>query len=115
MAVKESKQMKPGKNDIPVKVKISGKQLEELQKYTIDMCESFGLDRKIEKYKGTRPITLYSWDLDCLIDVLSMALDNEKNYPDRKSEEYIILYELNLYLKKSYKETYCVKTETLAS
>ena len=25
------------------------------------MAEAFGLDRKIENYKGTRPITLYRW------------------------------------------------------
>jgi len=49
--------MKPRKHDVPIKLKISGRQLEELQKYTVDMCEAFGLDRKIEKYKGTRPIS----------------------------------------------------------
>jgi hypothetical protein len=98
--------MKPEKNDIPIKVTISGKQLEELQKYTVDMCEAFGLDRKIENYKGTRPISLYSWDLDCIIDVLSMALDDEKNYPDRESKGYIKLHELHVSLKKAYKEKY---------
>ena len=49
--------MKPGKNDIPVKLKISGRQLKELQKHTWQMCEAFGLDGKIENYKGTRPIS----------------------------------------------------------
>ena len=44
--------MKPGKNDIPVKVKITGLQLEELQKHTWHMIEAFGLDTKIENYKG---------------------------------------------------------------
>ena len=44
--------MKPGKNDIPVKVKISGRQLTELQKHTWQMCEAFGLDHKIDNYKG---------------------------------------------------------------
>ena len=98
--------MKPGKNDIPVKLKISGKQLQELQKHTWQMCEAFGLDRKIENYKGTRPISLYSWDLDCIIDVLYMALDDEKEYPDKKDEGYKQLYELYVNLKKAYKETY---------
>ncbi len=98
--------MKPGKNDIPIKVKISGRQLEELQKYTVDMCEAFGLDRKIENYKGTRPISFYSWDLDCILDVLSMALDDKKEYPDREDEGYIKLHELYVQLKTAYKETY---------
>jgi len=98
--------MKPGKNDIPIERKISGRQLEELQKHTWQMCEAFGLDRKIENYKGTRPISFYSWDLDCILDVLDMALDDEKEYPDRKDEGYIKLYELYVDLKKAYKETY---------
>jgi len=55
--------MKPGKKDIPLKIKIAGRQLEELQKHTWHMCEAFGLDMKIENYKGARPISLYSWDL----------------------------------------------------
>jgi hypothetical protein len=98
--------MKPGKNDIPIKRKISGRQLEELQKHTWQMCEAFGLDTKIEKYKGTRPISFYSWDLDCILDVLDMVLDDEKEYPDKNDEGYIKLYELYVDLKKAYKETY---------
>jgi len=98
--------MKPGKNDIPIKIKISGKQLEELQKHTWQMCEAFGLDRKIENYKGTRPISFYSWDLDCLLDVLDMTLDDEKEYPDKKDAGYIKLYKLYVDLKNAYKETY---------
>jgi hypothetical protein len=40
------------------------------------------------------------------MDVLSMALEDEKNYPDRGNEGYIKLNELHVYLKKAYKETY---------
>jgi len=98
--------MKPGKNDIPIKHKISGRQLEELQKHTWHMCEAFGLDTKIEKYKGSRPISFYSWDLDCILDVLDMVLNDEKEYPDENDEGYIKLNELHMELKKAYKETY---------
>ena len=98
--------MKPGKNDIPVKLKIFGRQLEELQKHTWQMCEAFGLDRKIENYKGTKAISFYSWDLDCILDVLDMVLHDEKEYPDKKDEGYIKLYELYEDLKEAYKETY---------
>ena len=98
--------MKPGKNDVPVKVKIAGRQLEELQKHTWQMCEAYGLDSKIDNYKGTRPISLHSWDLDCILDVLYLALDDEKEYPDKKEEGYTNLYELYVNLKKAYKETY---------
>ena len=70
------------------------------------MCEAFGLDSKIENYKGTRPISFYSWDLDCILAVLDMALNDEKEYPDKKDEGYIKLYELYVELKKAYKEKY---------
>ncbi len=70
------------------------------------MCEAFGLDTKIEKYKGSRPISFYSWDLDCILDVLDMVLNDEKEYPDENDEGYIKLNELHMELKKAYKETY---------
>jgi hypothetical protein len=57
-------------------------QLTELQEHTGAMCEAFGLDRKIERYKGTRPITLYHWDLEYLIDILNCVLNDRKQYPD---------------------------------
>ena len=98
--------MKPGKGDIPIRRKITGRQLEELQKHTWQMCEAFGLDTKIANYKGTRPITLYQWDLDCILDVLDMTLDNEKEYPNKQDEGFINLHELYVKLKQAYKETY---------
>ena len=98
--------MKPGKNDIAIKRKISGVQLEELQKQTWQMCEAFGLDKRVENYKGTRPISFYRWDLDCILDVLSMTLSDEKEYPDKEDEGYIKLHELYVDLKMAYKETY---------
>ena len=47
------------------------------------MIEAFGLDSKIDNYKGVRPMSLYSWDLDCILDVLSLVLDDENEYPDK--------------------------------
>jgi len=98
--------MKPGKKDIPIKIKIVGKQLEELQYHTVHMSEAYGLDTRIEKYQGTKSITLYQWDLDCLIDVLFIVLDDEKEYPDKKSPNYIALNKLYNNLKQVYKDTY---------
>jgi hypothetical protein len=98
--------MKPGKRDIPIKIKISGRRLVELQKHTWKMMEAYGLDTKIDNYKGVRPISFYRWDLDCILDVLSMTLDDEKEYPDKKDEGYLKLHELYVALKKAHKETY---------
>lgn len=89
--------MKPGKNDKQCKILITGQELEELQKFTGDMAEAFGLDRKIENYKGKRPIGFYRWDLDCLEDVLSMAVDDKTEYPKKSGPGYEAI--MNLYKK----------------
>ncbi|OIO72473.1 MAG: hypothetical protein CO186_03775 [Zetaproteobacteria bacterium CG_4_9_14_3_um_filter_49_83] len=98
--------MKPGKRDIPVKIKIQGRQLEELQAHTVHMCEAYGLDTKVYNYKGVRPISFYRWDLDCLIDVMDYVLADKKKYPDPYDEGYIALSSLNVELKRRYKELY---------
>lgn len=98
--------MKPGKNDIPVKIKISGTQLDELKKHSWYMVEAFGLDSKVRNYKGIKPISFYSWDLDCILDVLDMVLNDKKEYPDQEDEGYIKLKELYVHLKNEYQKTY---------
>jgi len=98
--------MKPGKRDIPLKIKIQGRQLEELQSHTVHMCEAFGLDNKVDNYKGVRPISFYQWDLDCLIDVMDYVLADKKEYPDSNDEGYIALSALNVELKRRYKALY---------
>src|SRR4051812_46604669 len=72
--------MKPGRRDIRHKVLVTGDELRELKRHTGSMAEAFGLDRKIENYKGTRPLTLYRWDLDCLMDVIDLAFRDERDY-----------------------------------
>jgi hypothetical protein len=86
--------MKPLPGDYRHRLLISGAELRELKKHTHDMAEAFGLDRKVEKYQGTRPITLYRWDLDCLMDVIDLALEEETDYPDKSSPEYKALQKL---------------------
>lgn len=54
--------MKPGSKDIKTNVLILGQELTELKRHTWLMDEAFGLDSRIEEYKGTRPIGLYSWE-----------------------------------------------------
>ena len=51
-------------------------------------------------------MSFYSWDLDCIIDVLDMALDDENEYPNKNDEGYIKLHELYVKLKSAYKEIY---------
>ena len=94
--------MKPGSKDKKLQILISGIELSELQRHTSLMAEAYGLDRRIDNYKGKHPIGLYRWDLDCLIDVIDIALDDPIEYPDKSSEGYKALEMLHIRLKDEY-------------
>ena len=98
--------MKPLPGDHRHKLLISGAELRELKKHTYSMAEAFGLDRKIENYQGTRPLTLYRWDLECLMDVIDLALMDERDYPDHSSPEYQALKRLGERLHQEYDSVY---------
>jgi hypothetical protein len=98
--------MKPGRRDIRHKVLITGDELRELKRHTGSMAEAFGLDRKIEAYKGTRPLTLYRWDLECLMDVIDCELIDPREYPDRTAPEFLALKTLGERLRNEYDAHY---------
>jgi hypothetical protein len=98
--------MKPGRGDIRHQLLITGDELRELQRHTYAMAEAFGLDRKIEAYKGARPLTLYRWDLDCLMDVIAFELEDAKQYPDKNAPEYQALKRLGDRLREEYDRHY---------
>jgi hypothetical protein len=54
--------MRPGKYDRKHQLLITGAELRELKES--DLAESFGLDLRIERYEGKRPLGLYRWDLE---------------------------------------------------
>lgn len=89
--------MKPGSKDIKLNILITGEELTQLQRLTYQMAEAFGLDRRIDNYRGTRPIGLYSWDFDCLLAVIEEALKDTRYYPDKDTTEHKAL--MNLYLR----------------
>lgn len=80
--------MRPGSRDKRYDVLITGRELAELKRFTWDMAESFGLDRRIDRYRGTRPIGLYRWDLECLEMVTEDALKDQRVYPERSGPGY---------------------------
>lgn len=98
--------MKPGPNTPRHKLLITGNELQELKRHVGSMAEAFGLDRKIAKYTGTRPITLFRWDLECLMDVISLALGNKDEYPDQSAPEYRALATLGGRLRREYDTAY---------
>ena len=98
--------MKPGKNDKRFKILITGQELKELKKFTGDMGEAFGLDGKVEKYQGKRPIGFYPWDLDCLEAVISMAVDDSREYPDKSGPGYEAITKLYARIVELHKMAY---------
>jgi hypothetical protein len=53
--------METGPNDVKLAILITGDELHELKRVTIDMVDAFGLDRQGDAY----PIEFYRWDPDC--------------------------------------------------
>jgi len=70
------------------------------------MAEAFGLDRKIDEYAGIRPITLYRWDLECLMDVIELALQDKSEYPNESAKGYQVLAGLGERLRREYQSVY---------
>ena len=101
--------MKLGPNDVKLTVLITGHELHELKRFTIDMAEAFGLDRRIEAYSGKRPIGFYRWDLDCLLAVMALALKDQCAYPDKTSSGYAALKRLRDRLQEEYRRTLGMK------
>lgn len=83
--------MRPGRKDRRYNILIDGQELATLKQYTWDMAEAYGLDSRIARYKGTRPIGLWSWDLDCLEAVLDNAV---RDCQVSDSQEYLNLLSL---------------------
>ncbi|RLG15337.1 MAG: hypothetical protein DRN71_01530 [Candidatus Nanohalarchaeota archaeon] len=92
--------MKPGSRDIKYDVLIEGAELEELKKCSGAMAESFGLDRRIEKYQGKRPIGLYRWDIECLVMAIEWGINDLKVNPNKNAKEIAILEKLYARMKK---------------
>ena len=87
--------IKPGSKDRKASILITGLELDELQRFVWMMAESFGLDRRIANYQGVRPIGLYRWDIECLVDVIDSVLNDPKYYPNQDSPEYLAIKNLS--------------------
>lgn len=83
--------IKPGSKDRKASILITGLELDELQRFVWMMVESFGLDRRIANYQGVRPIGLWRWDIECLVDVINSVLDDPEYYLTQDSPEYLAI------------------------
>jgi len=79
--------MRPGSGDRRYSIVITGNELDVLKECCLDLPESYGLDGRIAAYHGIRPIGFYRWDLDCLVDTLSLELDPRTLEPRDGSRE----------------------------
>jgi len=108
--------MKPGPKDAAYRILITGRELEELKRLTWQMAEAHGLDRRIEAYQGKHPITLYGWDLDCLIDVIADHLPFQRNTETGPAQDmrrfggYLIASEGSTSTAKRLKDTAVTET-----
>jgi hypothetical protein len=98
--------MKPGRRDRRYKILITGRELVELKRFACVMVEAFGLDRRIENYKGTRPIGFFPWDLDCLEAVTHSALKDKSMYPGLSGPGYEAMKRLNDRIVRLHAEAY---------
>lgn len=92
--------MKPGRKDVRRQILIAGEELAQLKRFTWNMAEAFGLDLRIERYQGNRPIGFYDCDLDVLADVIDSALADEAEYPDQSAPEWAALKRLHERIKR---------------
>lgn len=83
--------IKHGSKNRKASILITGPELDELQRFVWMMAESFGLDRRIANYQGVRPIGLWRWDLECLVDVIDSVLDDPEYYPTHDAPEYLAI------------------------
>jgi hypothetical protein len=87
--------IRPGSKDRKASILITGLELDELQRFVWMMAESFSLDRRIANYQGVRPIGLWCWDLECLVDVIDSVLDDPEYYPTHDVPEYLAIKNLH--------------------
>jgi hypothetical protein len=83
--------VRPGSKDRKASILISGLELDELQRFVWMMVESFGLNRRIANYQGVRPIGLYRWDIECLVDVINSVMDDPEYYRTQDTPEYMAI------------------------
>lgn len=68
-------------DDKTCRIVIDGPELVELKRHAHEIPECPGLDRRIQRYAGDKPLALSADELDWLIAVLDAVLHNPKGYP----------------------------------
>ena len=72
----------------------------------LSLHESFGLERGVERYQGKRPMSLYHWDLECLLETLSLEMTDRPLHPRPSRRDLAALRSLYDHLRKEYDVAY---------
>ncbi|MGA8233951.1 MAG: hypothetical protein WB795_20915, partial [Candidatus Acidiferrales bacterium] len=93
-------EVRPGKYDRKHQILISGVELRQLK--LLPLPESFGLEGRLQRYEGKRPIGLYRWDLECLLETLSLETADRPQHPRLRKKNIDALKSLHDRLRKEY-------------
>ena len=63
------------------RITIEGSELIELKRHAYQIPECPGLDRRIQRYDGSKPFVMSLAELDWLVAVLDAVLNDSKGYP----------------------------------
>jgi hypothetical protein len=96
--------MKPGKKDRRHQVLITGEEMRELK--LLALPESFGLEGRVQRYQGKRPLGLYRWDLDCLLATLSLEMEDRPQHPRLRRKNIAAQRSLYDRLRAEYDSAY---------
>ena len=96
--------MQSGKYDRKHQILISGVELRELK--LLALPESFGLEGRLQRYEGKRPIGLYRWDLEGLLATLSLEMEARPQQPRLRRKAIDALKSLHDRLQKEYDSVY---------
>ena len=64
-----------------LRLKLEPAELVELKRHAHEIPECPGLDRRIQRHRGTGPLLVSVAELDWLIAVLDAVLDDKNGYP----------------------------------
>ena len=64
------------------------------------------MERRVERYQGKRPMGLYRWDLECLLDTLSLEMTDRPLHPRLRRRDLAALQSLYDRLRKEYDLAY---------
>ena len=77
-----------------------------LHNITYLMSECFGLDSRINNYKGKRPIGLYQWDFECLLGGIEYAINDKRSTSTVTQKDQDALVPLFERMNEIYQQTY---------